>query len=179
SVIAGIFFGLVPLFESTHTWREKFLRIALFVVSSAILVGIVAWVVYAGYHYTYVDWLRDAASVDPAQSQYTFYFIAKSLAGVFLLGWGLVFFGLWRWQNIPRPDQWTLALLFPPSMMFLLWTFVSSRLYYVVAPFLAILALNGLRVLSERSLMRASIAVVVMLGSYTWLFASGIVRAFL
>ena len=137
------------------------------------------WIIYAKYHYTYIDFFREAATTSPSQSQRHLYFIGKSLFAVFLLGWGLVFSGLWHWRSLSRPDRWTLALLFPPSMMFLLWTFVSSRLYYIVAPLLAILALHGLRSLSERRLVQVCIVIAIMVGSYAWLFASGTFRVFL
>ena len=177
SVLAGIFFGLVLLFEPTHTWKEKILRIALLGICSATVMGVMGLIIYAKFHYTLIDFLREAASTSPEQSQYHLYFIAKSLFGVFLLGWGLVLAGLWRFRLFSHADQWTLALLLPPSMMFLLWTFVSSRLYYVIAPLLAILALHGLRSLSGRRIVQVALVVVVMLGNYAWLFTSGSARA--
>lgn len=179
AILAGIFFGLILLFEPTCPWKKKLLRVGLLAFSSAAVVSVMAWTIYAEYHYTYLDWLRDAAAVNPAQSQHTLYFIAKSIFGVFFLAWGLVLAGAWNWRNFPQRDQWTLVLLFPPSMMFLLWTFVSSRLYYVIAPLLSVLALHGLRTLSERRLVRVSLVVAVILGSYAWLFTSGMARSFL
>lgn len=179
SILAGMFFVLILLFERTHTWKEKAARLLLLASYAAIPVGIVAGIVYAQFHYSYFDWFREAASVDPMQSQHTFYYIAKSMFGVYLLGWGLVSFGLWNWRKISRADRWTIVLLFPPSMMFLLWTFVSSRLYYVMAPLLSVLALHGLRTLSERRLVRVFLTVAVILGSYAWLFAGDIVRTLL
>lgn len=179
AVPAGIFLGLVVLFEPTCTWKEKFSRIALLAACSAVVVGIIQWIVYAKFHYTYIDFFREAGSVAPVLSQRYPYFIAKSLFAVFLLGWCLVLAGLWNWRSISRQDKWTLVLLFPPSMMFLLWTSVSSRLYYIVAPLLAILALHGLRSLTERRLVQVCITIAVMCGSYAWLFASGTLRVFL
>ena len=69
-------------------------------------------------------------------------------------------------------------LLLPPSMMFLLWTYVSSRLYFIVAPLLAILALYGLRSLTGRRLVQVWIVVAIMIGSYAWLFSAGTLREF-
>ncbi|OGZ12845.1 MAG: hypothetical protein A2942_03045 [Candidatus Lloydbacteria bacterium RIFCSPLOWO2_01_FULL_50_20] len=178
AIPAGIFLGLVVLFEPTQTWKEKFFRIFVLAAFSALAVGIMQWIIYAKYHYTYIDFFREAASTSPSQSQRHLYFIGKSLFAVFLLGWGLVLAGLLRWRSIPRSDQHILALLFPPSMMFLLWTSVSSRLYYIVAPLLAILALHGLRSLTERRLVQVCIVVAIMVGSYAWLFASGTFRIF-
>jgi hypothetical protein len=179
SVIAGIFFGLVLFFESTRTWKEKCARIGVLALSSALALGSMALIVYTKYHYTYLDWLREAAAVGGDQSQHTFYFIAKSLVGVFLLGWVLVLVGFYNLRTLSRRDQWTLALLFPPSMLFLLWTFVSSRLYYVLAPLLTILALHGLRSLSRRRSIQIVLVVIILLGDYMWLFASGTFRVFL
>jgi len=179
SVIPGIFFGLVLLHESTHTWKEKIARIGILGTCSAVTLGSMALLIYLNYHYTYVDWIREAALVDPTQSQRHPYFILKSLFAVFILGWGLVLAGLVNWRSMSHRDQWTLALLFPPSMMFLLWTFVSSRLYYIVAPLLAILALHGLRSLTESRLVQVCIVIAIMSGSYAWLFASGTLRIFL
>lgn len=176
---AGIFFGLILLVEPTRTWKEKFSRIFVLGAFSLVVVGIMQWVVYTHYHYTYIDFFREAGVVPPLVSQYTLYFITKSFVGVFLLGWGLVFAGLWHWRSIPRGDQWMLALLFPPSVMFLLWTSVSSRLYFLLAPLLALLATHGLKMISARSFVRILLTVVVILGSYTWLFMSGTFRAFL
>lgn len=179
SVIPGIFFGFVLLHEPTCTWKEKIARISMLGACSALSLGSMALLVYANYHYTYFDWLHEAALVDPTQSQRHTYFILKSLFGVFLLGWVLVVAGLFNWRTFPRRDQWTLALLFPPSMLFLLWTFVSSRLYYIVAPLLAILALHGLETISARRFVRVALVVAIIFGSYAWLFASGTFRVFL
>jgi hypothetical protein len=179
AVPAGIFFGLVVLFEPTHTWKEKFLRIVLLGVSSAIPLGVMQWIIYTKFHYTYIDFIREAASTSPSTSQHHLYFMVKSLFAVFLLGWGLVLAGLWHWRSLSCSDRWTLALLFPPSMTLLLWTYVSSRLYYIVAPLLAILALHGLRSLTDRRLVQVCIVIAIMIGSYAWLFASGTLRVFL
>jgi len=176
AVLAGIFFGLLILAEPSRVWKEKWIRIALLGVASAATLGVAATVVYAQFHYTYIDWLHDASSTDAAQSQYHFYFIAKSLLGVFLLGWGLVLSGVWHFRTLPRLDQLTLALLLPPSMMFLLWTFVSSRLYYVIAPLLAILALHGLRSFSVHRFVQVAFVVLALAGNYAWLFAAGNLR---
>lgn len=173
AVLAGIFFGLTILVETTSGGKEKLMRIVLLGAISALVMGIMGLIVYAKFHYTIIDFLREASSTSPEQSQYHIYFITKSLFGVFLLGWGLVLAGLWYWRTLPRADQWMLALLLPPSMMFLLWTFVSSRLYYVIAPLLAILALHGLRSLSERRFAQIALVVLVLAGNYVWLFAAG------
>lgn len=179
SIPAGIFFGLILLFEPTHTWKEKFTRIFLLGAMSAVVIGMMQWIVYAQYRYTYIDFFIEAGAVAPGVSQYTPYFIAKSLVGVYFLGWGLVLLGLWHWRSISRSDRWLLAFLFPPSVMFLLWTSVSSRLFFVFAPFLTILALYGMKSLSGHPRVRVFLTALVILGSYTWLFASGTFRAFL
>jgi hypothetical protein len=179
AVPAGIFFGLVILFEPMHTWKEKFTRMGVLGILSLIVVSVAALIVYELYQYTYIDWFREAALVDPAQSEHSLYFIGKSLFAVFLLGWGLVLAGLLNWKKIPHSDRWVLALLFPPSMMFLLWTFVSSRLYYIVAPLLSIIALHGLATITDRRSARVLLVAIIMLGSYAWLFASGTLRVFL
>ena len=179
AVLAGIFFGLVICCEPTRSWKEKFARIFLLGACSAVVIGIMQWIVYIQFHYTYIDFILEAASVSPVLTEHTPYFIAKSIFAVLLLGWGLVLAGLWHWRSIPRRDQYTLLMLLPPSLLCLFWTFVSSRLYYVMAPLLAILALHGLKTLSSRRLVQVLATVVIILGSYTWLFASGTLRAFL
>lgn len=179
SILSGIFFAFILLFEQTRTRKEKFLRLVTLCATSALAVGVVALAVYLKYHFTYFDWLREAASVGPTQSQHTFYYMIKSLFGVYLLGWGLALVGLWHWRMLSRTDRWILVLLSLPSVMCLLWTFVSSRLYYVLAPLLAVLALHGLRTLSERRSVQVSLVVVIIIGSYVWLFASDVVRVLL
>lgn len=176
AVPAGIFFGLLILAEPTRAIKEKLLRIVLLGVASLSVMGIMGFVVYAQYQYTLIDFLREAASTSSEMSQYTPYFIGKSLFGVFLLGWVMVAAGLWYWRSINKTDRMVLYLLLPPSLMFFLWTFVSSRLYYIVAPLLAIIALHGMRSLTSRRWVQVLITVVIVAGSYAWLFASEIVR---
>lgn len=133
---------------------------------------LVQLVVFIGYQYSYLNWYQ--AGTDTAEgTDYHPYFIIKSLIAVFLLAWSLVIIGLGRWREFSREQKFFIKCLVPPSMMFLLWTGVSSRLYYVAAPLLAFLAVQGLNApWLKKTWLRIIVISIIVAGNFFWLFAS-------
>lgn len=142
SVVAGLIFGFVLLFEQ-RVWRAKLGNLALLgaiALTPTILVQI--WVYFA-YHYTYLDWYLQGGASGFA-SQFTFGNLTKSIAALLGLAWVLVPFGFMRIPALAESHRRFLYAALPVPFICLLWGFVSSRLFYVMAPAFILLAVYGM-----------------------------------
>jgi len=180
SAVSGVFFGLVILFHPTHTLRGKIRDLMLLAIVSVGVLGLWQWYVYVVHQYSYLDWYRIGTAGDAVVREYTPYHIMKSLFATILLAWAFVPLGLWKWKAFSSLEKRFLVLLILPSLMFLLWGYVSSRLYFIVAPFALFFVLHGFRILETRRSFVIGLAMtVILLGNYAWLFANSFFRAML
>jgi len=177
SLLGTALLCLVIMFHPAMPRPEKIKKIIL---SAALVCGwliLIQLVVFANYHYSYLNWYHAGTDISEG-TDYHPYFIIKSLVAVYLLGWGLVLLGLKNWSRFSQQQRFFIKCLILPSMMFLLWTGVSSRLYFVVAPLLTLLAVQGLgdKRLQRPAYKLAAVSVIVA-GNFYWLFANDIFRS--
>lgn len=166
---------LVIFFHPDLGIKKKIVYLAI----GTSLIGAIslAWqiIVFFVWHYSYFDWLTKGNGFGE-NSEYSPFFILKSLLAVYLLAWPLVVLGLTKWLKFSGRQSFFLLTLLPPSLLFLLWGGVSSRLYFVVAPLLTLLAINGLFAYVKNNRWRFTVLILIILANYFWLIESSILR---
>jgi len=143
SVLHMAIFGLMTLFSKDLPFYRK-LRYLIFF--TAIVVGISAlWqsVVYQVWHYSYFTWYTKAGASSFGLPDYSLVSIGKSLFALLLIGWAYVPFAWNKLSKFAHREKLFLTLtLLIPCVVFA-WGSVSSRLFYVLIPSLAIAAVYG------------------------------------
>lgn len=180
SMVSGVFFGLAIMFHPSIDTRKKIMD--LLVLGAITGTVFLSWqfYVYVAHQYSYLDWFQVGVGGDPVEREFTPYHIAKSLFATMLLAWGLVPSGLAKWRTFSPIQRRYILLLTLPSMMFFLWGYVSSRLYFIIVPFALLFALHGLeRILLWRRSIGLAVVGAILCASYGWLFANSFFRAML
>ncbi len=136
--------------------------------------------VYNTYHYSYLDWFKVGQSEPEETSQFTPFYISKSLFALLLLGCILVLGGVAKWKTFSKKRRTAGIVVGITSLGFLSWGYVSSRLYFVLTPILTVLAGRGTRWIKSETLQTLFI-LSIMFSTYLWLIVASMpsVRAFL
>ncbi|MHB8660821.1 MAG: hypothetical protein ACYC75_02720 [Minisyncoccota bacterium] len=142
SVVAGLIFGLILLLQNI-SWRVRIADLALLALISLTPTLLVQLWVYFAYHYTYFNWYL-AGGASGFATQFTAHNIIKSVAALLGLAWLFVPFGFRRFRELSVSQKKFLYYVIPASMVALLWGYVSSRLFYVMAPAFILLAVFGI-----------------------------------
>jgi len=180
SVLAGCALGLVLLTQPNVSVTERFSRVGVLALTVLLIYGVVQFIVYAKFNFTYLDWYRiGAMGMTSGSTEYSPWFIGKSLFAVSLLGWVFAFLGLMRLGRLSHEDQRILLWFALPLLAIFFWGYVSSRLYFVVAPLGALLAVHGLMTYIESKTYRILAVSAVVLVNFAWLFTSDSLRPLL
>lgn len=126
--------------------------------------------VYTTYGYTYLDWFLTGHGEPDATSQYSPFYVLKSLFALMLLGWGLVALGLARWHTFTRDERTMITICGVTSCGFLSWGYVSSRLYFVLMPVLTLFAGRGTTLVPRWARYGCVLAVLAI--ALAWLIMS-------
>ncbi len=161
AVLVGMVLGFVILAHAKLTWREKIHKLLQAAFLILVPWALWQWHVYSVFQYSYLDWLAVGADPVAYESMYTWQAIVKSLGMTITLAWPFVFFAWYRRAELTEPARKFLWLLLLPSFGFLLWGYVSSRLFYSLVPLLVPLAVIGLSIFKR---YRARLLVVVCIG---------------
>jgi len=123
------------------------------------------YAVYSQYGYTYLDWLRIGSDSSAYASEYTLQNVVKSLFATVLLVWPLALYGaLQLWSRRDVVYRFCLYALVP-SFGFLLWGYVSSRLFFSIGPLLIVMAVVGLWSIQSVMIRLAIILLLLLLNS--------------
>lgn len=161
AVLAGLAFGLVILSHPNLSLKRK----AHAVLQGTFLIlipwALWQWHVYDVFSYSYLDWLAVGSAGEAYDSTYTFRAVVKTAFMLLTLAWPFVFLAWWKRKELSAETKRFWLTLLIPSFGFLLWGYVSSRLFFSLVPLIAPLAVLGLSVLPK---MRYKVAVVVCIG---------------
>ncbi|MEA3398691.1 MAG: glycosyltransferase family 39 protein [Patescibacteria group bacterium] len=168
SALAGALLFLVIVFHPLLRIKQKILYIIYYIIF--VLALFLPWqmYVYNQLGYTYLDWY----STDLIEQGWSrWYYTVKSLFAVFLLAWFLIPLGIKEWKNLGKNQTSMLKSLIAVSFMIFLWSATDSRLYYVSALPLSILAVMGLKRLSQRTgyALMSVIFIIILAANYLWL----------
>lgn len=147
AVLAGLVFGFAILFQPLLSVKDKMWSILQGACLTLVPWGIWQAFVYKVYDYSYLDWLSQGASEEFYQATYTLMAVAKSLVGLLLFVWVFVLLGIIRFGRLTKVQKQFTYFLLLPSFGFLLWGWVSSRLFFSLVPLATIFAVHGLRTL--------------------------------
>ncbi len=169
SIVAGVTFGLVLLFHPTLSRAEKWKYIFVFGAIGALIA--IPWQIFVAlkYHYWYGSWYHSNAGPGFAM-EFTLKNVLKSIAAVLGLAWLLVPLGFKKRNFLEVPQTRFLQLSTWPPFMALAWGYISSRLFYVMAPPILMLGMHGMREWPRRSQTIA--AAIIIAANIAWLFLS-------
>ena len=176
-MLAGATFGLVVLTQSGLTMRERLLHLGILGSIVLVVFGAAQYAVYTQFHFSYLDWYRiGARGASSALSEHSPWFMGKSLFAVFLLGWIPAFFGFRAFPLLSAAQRRILLCVVPPLFVAFLWGYVSSRLYFVFAPLLTLLAVHGLLTYIKSKQYQVIAVLTIIFGNFAWLFLSDTFR---
>jgi hypothetical protein len=101
---------------------------------------------YFHFHYSYFDWYSYAATMySPAQHAYGIAVFIKVMGWLFLAGWPIFLWGLWKeYKDRDREKEIILTGLLPASLAFFAWPMFMQRTAFVLVPWLSMVAGRGL-----------------------------------
>jgi hypothetical protein len=168
-IVAGMVFGLALLFHGALSAREKAAHIGAY--AALFLAVHVPWQLYVfrTFEFSYLDWyVRGGA--DGFSYEFTLKNIVKSTAALLGLAWLIVPHGFVRVRSTSAAERlFAYASVFPPLIGYA-WGFISSRLLYVIAPPMTLIALLGMKGWTRQS--QVMFVALASLANIGWLFLS-------
>jgi len=132
----------ILLIASNSSWKDKIKFATLSGGLFLVINGFYQLYVYKSSGYSYLDWLNTGA--EGYASEFTIFYILKSLFALLLISWIFVPIGIYKLFNVSKSLKIYLVTGFTCSLAFLLWGYVSSRLYFVAVPILVFIVGYGI-----------------------------------
>lgn len=121
--------------------------------------------VYQTYQYSYYDWYF---KTKPETPQMTAFFLAKSLFALLMVGWIVIPLAVLKWREYATDVRAFLLVSLLSASLAFAWGWSSSRLFFVLAPPLALLALLYLRRAVPRPAYFIALGSLVPLSHLAW-----------
>lgn len=168
-IVAAAVFGLVILFHSMLTLRSKIIYVFLY--AGIFLAVHIPWQLYVFrlFEFSYLDWYR-IGGASGFSYEFTLKNIVKSTAALLGIFWLLVPHGFLRLRTLERPKRMFSYIATPLPLIAYAWGFISSRLLYVIAPPMLLVAMHSMR-LWRRRYQIALVALALFL-NVGWLILS-------
>ncbi len=168
-IVSAAVFGLAILFHAGLSLKQKIL--ALLSYAAVFLAVQIPWQVHVMhvFHFSYLDWYR-MGGTSGFSYQFTFKDILKSTAALLGLMWVFVPLGFRRLPQASSPRRLFIYLSAPIPLIGYAWGYISSRLLYVIAPPMLLVALLGIREWPRRT--QIMIAAVAFILNIIWLALS-------
>ncbi len=157
AVLAGLTFFLVICFHKRVSIPHKVL--VLLQVGALTLIPWVMWQyhVYTTFAYSYLDWLYIGSAPEAYATMYTVPAVVKSTFVLLGVGWLYVLYGLFQWKKITPEIKYFIDAMVLPAFGFLLWGYVSSRLFFSLVPLAIIFATIGILSIKSKQLQFAMV----------------------
>lgn len=170
SIIHVIIFNFLLILHPSLDRQTKFRF--LFLYLSIFLTINIIWqlFVYFTFHYTYFQWYR--AGIAGFGREYNLFNLTKSLFALLIAAWPLALVGYTRFKMFSAEQKLFLFLSVPVPLIALLWGWVSSRLFYVIAVPQVLLATHGLSTISRKRWIAILLLIFVLSSNFLWLFLS-------
>lgn len=170
SIVHFIIFSLLLILHPYLDRQTKF-RFSFLYLSVFLMINIV-WqlFVYLMFHYTYFQWYR--AGIAGFGREYNLFNLTKSLFALLIAAWPLALVGYARFKMFSAEQKLFLFFSVPVPLIALLWGWVSSRLFYVIAAPQVLLAAHGLSSISRKRWASLVFLVLVLSSNFIWLFLS-------
>ena len=170
AVLAGLTFLFVVCFHARISVRFK--ALVLLQVGALTLIPWVMWQyhVYATYSYSYLDWLHIGSAPEAYATMYTLPAVIKSTFVLLGVGWLYVLYGLLQWKKIAPDIKYFIFTMLVPAFGFVLWGYVSSRLFFSLVPVAAILATVSILSIKSKSFQISMILFYIIISfGLVWL----------
>ncbi len=126
-------------------WKQKIKDIIVAGVVVAVPLTCFYIFMYMKYHYLYFNRLTTAGTVAVTEAPKTFVLLVKILGWLFSFGWLASAYGVWEEWKTGDIKRWKiLVALFPVTLTFYIWPFITQRLAVMFMMWLALLAGYGL-----------------------------------
>jgi hypothetical protein len=176
SAVVGILLFFIVVHKFYLNYMSGIIRYKeILIVTFIPLVFLVSWNVFTYYvfNFTYIDWIGMNQKV--GFTQFTFYYLAKSIFGTLMFSWFLVLVALLKYNLIKPQQRSEIILISMVSPIVFAWGYVSSRLFFpVTIPFI-ILAVFGYSFICNRFGRKAYILLMIIyiVTCFAWVFTSG------
>ncbi len=157
AVLAGLTFLFVICFHTRVSITQKIL--VLLQVGALTLIPWVMWQyhVYMTFAYSYLDWLYIGSAPEAYATMYTIPAVIKSTFVLLGVGWLYVLYGLLLWKKIIPEIKYFIGAMLLPAFGFLLWGYVSSRLFFSLVPLAIIFATIGILSIKSKKFQLAMV----------------------
>ncbi|MEK7606209.1 MAG: glycosyltransferase family 39 protein [Patescibacteria group bacterium] len=170
SIVHLIIFNVIIIFypRTALSVKEK---IKYLIYGNGVWVVLTAlWQLYvwSTYHYTYLDWYLNGG-LPYFYNEGRTYMITKSFFALLMIGWFAIPFA---YRTIREQNYLTKLFLFLAAsvpFLALVWGAISSRLFYVFVPALAILCVWGIERLTMKNSVRVFLVVCILISHIVWL----------
>lgn len=168
SVIAGLSAALMLLFVSYRSMAQRSGDLLLMSVPGIIALCGAQYFVWSTFGYSYLDWYKTGTTPIPGISEYTLPHIIKSLIGTVFFAWIPALLGVIRFPALGSTERRIVLSFALPLTLIFLWGFVSTRLYFIVAPFVALLAVHGIMLFGKNFWWRALCVLGIVMTNCFW-----------
>lgn len=177
SALALAALGLLLLVSRDLSWSAKFARFGAMAGAGLVVVGTWVAYVYVAYQYSYLDWFKLGGASGTLELDNGPVAVAKSLLAIGMLAWLPAAYGVFRAGTMSVDERRLAILLAIPCLAIFTWGFAISRLYYVAAPALLLVALHGLsRMMEGRPWVLPAATMLVLASDFAWLAVSDNLR---
>ena len=169
AILTAVVFGLAILQHAMLSMREKVFYILAY--AGIFLSTHVPWQAYVFhvFDFSYLDWYLEAGA-DGFSYEFTLKNIIKSTAALIGVMWLFVPNGFLQLRGAAREKRLFAYLSTPVPFIGYAWGFISSRLLYVIAPPMLLVAVSGMRDWSRRT--QVAVVAVALVANIGWLILS-------
>jgi hypothetical protein len=168
SVVNYVIFNLILLLYPEFSIKKKIYWLTLYNIPFVIFNALWQLFAYIKFGASYFEWYFGTKT--GAASGWSVFNVTKSMFALLTFSWFLVPFGLLKlgWQSLSSPMRlFLLTTLITPFMAFL-WGWLSSRLFYVIAPMFILIAMLGLKYFSNNRYFQVSVAGLILSFNFIW-----------
>lgn len=181
TALTGIALFLVVVVKFYKDCKKNFLDLSLVVLVPATFLIILNLICYYLFQYTYLDWFAVGQESSDAYTQFTLYYLAKSIFGTILLGWVFFLFGIYKFKTLDSNQKKEIIILSLITPLVFSWGYVSSRLFFPAIIPVIILSAYGLLFLKEKYGYKLYIFSLMMfiIITFIWMFAGKLLAGIL
>lgn len=168
TVVNGLILGIVLLCES-RSMPERIERLVILAITSLGPTLAIQYWVYIAYGYTYLNWYQ-SGGISGFATEFTVLNLTKSTAALLGLGWLLVPIAVKYRSALDTIQTRFISIVVPSTLVVFAWGYVSSRLFFVMAPAFMLLATFGL--LRFPRPLQYALLTLILAANIAWLTVS-------
>ena len=181
TALSGIILFLIVASKFYTDHKKYFRDILIVTLVPTIFLVLLNLLTHFLFNYTYLDWFAVGQESSDAYTQFTIYYLAKSIFGTLLLGWVFFLFGLLKFKNLGSIEKKEIVIFMLVTPFVFSWGYVSSRLFFPAMIPIIILSALGLNYLKDRFGNKFYIFCLALyiFTTFFWIFTSSHLTAIL